>query len=64
MIDLFYIIIQETFKLVVSLVGEEIKKQDVNWTKFMVFLVLEQCRTFGKKSYVSKSYGINFAKVK
>jgi hypothetical protein len=63
-IDLFYTIIQEQFKLLVSLAGEEIKKQDVNWRKFMMFLVLEQCRMFGKKSYVSKSYDINFVKVK
>lgn len=43
--------------------GEEIKKQDPNWRNFMVSLVLEKCRMFGKKSYVSKSYNINFTKV-
>jgi hypothetical protein len=48
----------------VSLVGEEIKKQDANWRNFMVFLVLEECMMFGKKGYVSKSYDINFVKVK
>jgi len=62
--DLFYRIIQEEFKVLVSLLGEEIKKQDANWRRFMVFLVLELCRMFGKKNYVSKSYDINFAKVK
>jgi len=48
--DLFYRIIQEGFKLLVSLLGDEIKKQDANWRKFMVFLVLELCRMFGKKN--------------
>jgi len=62
--DLFYRIIQEEFKLLVSLLGDEIKKQDANFRKFMVFLVLELCRIFGKKNYVSESYNINFAKVK
>jgi hypothetical protein len=57
-IDLFYTIIQEQFKLLVSLVGEEINKQDANWRKFMVFLVLEQRRMFVKKNYVSKSYKV------
>jgi len=50
MIALIYTIIQEQFNLLVCLVGEEIKKQDVNWRKFMTFLVLEQRRTFGKIS--------------
>ena len=62
--DLFYIMIQEQFKLLVSLVGEEIKKHDSKWRNFMVLLVIEQCRMFEKKSYISKSYDINFAKVK
>ena len=62
--DLFYRIIQEQFKLSVSLVGGKVKRQNANWRKLMVFLVLELCRMFVKKSYVLKSFYINFAKVK
>ena len=48
--DRFYPIIQEQFKLLlVSLVGDEIQKQDANWRKCMVFLVLDQCRMFGNE---------------
>jgi hypothetical protein len=49
--DLFYRMIQEQFKLVVSLVGDEIKKQEANWRK-LVFLVLTLCRMLVKKCYV------------
>jgi hypothetical protein len=48
--DLFYRMIQEQFKLLVSLVGDEIQKQDANWRKFMVFLGLELRRMFSKKN--------------